>query len=111
MYIAIIYVPNVWGMLLSKNFAAKLGGHIHMYLLYAIIPTTTSRMVLLYGEVGRRYHVEVPKKLENGEQIVPQEHPPHFESEICHLFHRPSPPPRRKRRIFQHDTNIQSNDE
>jgi len=31
-------------------------------------------MVRLYREVERRYHVEVPKKLENVEQVLPQEH-------------------------------------
>lgn len=69
MDIAIIDVPDVWGMLLSKKFAVDLGGSIQMDLSYATISAAASGMVRLYREVERRYHVEVPKRLENGEEV------------------------------------------
>ena len=97
---AIIDVPNVWGILLSRNFATDLGGYIQMDLSYVTIPTATGGMVRLYNEEESRYHVEVPKKLENGEQVVPQEHPPHLESEICHFFHLPSSAKLEKNKIL-----------
>lgn len=115
MDIAAIDAPEVWGMLLSTKFAANLGGSIQMDLSYATIPATAGDMVRLYREVERRYHAEVTKKLENDEQIVPQEHLPHFESEfiqpICHFFHHPSPSPSKKRGRFQIDRDRQYSDE
>jgi len=95
MDIVVIDVPGVWGMLLSRKFAADLGGSIQMDLSYATIPTEASGMARLYREVERRYHLKVPKRLENGEEFVPQGNPPHFELEFvqtlyCFFF---IPPP------------------
>lgn len=42
-----------------------------MDLFYAIIPAAAGGMVKLYREVERRYYVEVPKRLENCEEVVP----------------------------------------
>jgi hypothetical protein len=38
MDIVVIDVPDVWGMLLSRNFVATLGGTLQMDLTYATIP-------------------------------------------------------------------------
>jgi len=111
----VIDAPYVWGMLLSRKFVANLGGYIQIDLSYATIPAATGGMVRLYREAERRYHVEVPKRLGNDEKVVPQEHLPHFKSEfvqlVCHFFsfHRPSPPPSRKRSKLQFD--MQHSDE
>lgn len=48
MDIAVIDAPDVWGMLLSRKFAADLGGSIQMDLSYATIPAATGGMVRLY---------------------------------------------------------------
>lgn len=77
--IAIIDVPDVWGMLLSRKFAVDLGGCIQMDLSYATIAVAAGGMVRLYREVERRRHVEVLKRLENGEEVVLQDHLPHHE--------------------------------
>lgn len=82
MDIAMIDASNVWGMILSRKFVADLDRSIYMDLFYATIPAAADIMVRLYREVERRYHVEAPKKLENGEEVVPQGHPPYFELEF-----------------------------
>jgi len=55
-----------------------------MDLSYTIIPAATGGMVRLYREVERMYHVEVPNRLENGEEVMPHGHPPHSESEFVY---------------------------
>lgn len=117
MDIVVIDVPDVRGMLLSRKFAADLGGSIQMDLSYAIIPTEASGIARLYRQVERRYHVEIPKKLENGEEFVPQGNPPHFELEFVQTlyhffsFHCPSPPLSIKRSRFLFDRDMKYSDE
>jgi len=58
-------------MLFYRKFATALSGSVQMDLFYAIIPAAAGGMVKLYREVERRYYVEVPKRLENCEEVVP----------------------------------------
>ena len=65
MDIVVIDVPDAWGMLLSRKWAADLGGNLQMDLTYATIPTPEGTMVRLNRELQRKYHVEDPKNLRN----------------------------------------------
>jgi hypothetical protein len=48
----VVDIPDVWGMLLSRNFASKLGGTLEMDLTYVNIP-------LKDGTIGRLQNVPV----------------------------------------------------
>ena len=61
----VINVPDNWGMLLSKKWAATLGRHIQMDWTYAIIPASENTRVILHREKERQRHVENPKKPAN----------------------------------------------
>lgn len=114
MDIAIIDVPDVWGMLLSRKFAVDSGGSIQMDLSYATIPAVVVGMARLYKEVERRYHVENPRRPDDDQEIEPQGHPsehnavvteflqPIYHFSSSHLpFHLPS-----KRRRFHYDKSV-----
>jgi hypothetical protein len=61
MDVVVIDVPDAWGMLLSRKWAASLGGSLQMDLSYATIPTCDNTFVRLNREQEKRYHVEDPK--------------------------------------------------
>ena len=65
MDMVVIDVPDAWGMLLSRKWAADLGGNLQMDLTYATIPTPEGTMVRLNRELQRKYHVEDPKNPRN----------------------------------------------
>lgn len=58
MDILVIDVLDAWGMLLSRNWGATLGGNIQMDLSYATIPFFENSLVKLIRENERKYHVE-----------------------------------------------------
>ena len=62
MDILMIDVPDRWGMLLSRKWAATLGGWIQMDWTYATIPASEDSWVKLRNEKEKKYHVENPKK-------------------------------------------------
>jgi len=62
MNILVIDVPDGWGMLLSRKWAATLGGTLQMDLSYATIPSSENSFVKLYREKERKCHVEDPKE-------------------------------------------------
>jgi hypothetical protein len=43
MDIIVVYVPNVWGMLLSRKFAAMLGGTLEMDPIYINVPMNNGK--------------------------------------------------------------------
>ena len=57
-----IDVPDNWDMLLSRKWAAILGGYIQMDWTYATIPASENTRVILHREKLRKRHVENPKK-------------------------------------------------
>ena len=65
MDVVVIDAPNNWGMLLSKKWAATLGGNIQMDWTYATIPASENNRVILHREKLRKQHVESPKKPRN----------------------------------------------
>ena len=65
MDVVVIDVPDNWGMLLSRKWAASLGGDIRMDWSYATIPASEHSMVKLYNEQARKFHVENPQNLAN----------------------------------------------
>jgi hypothetical protein len=58
MNVAMIDIPNVWGMLLSREWDTALGGNLHMDLSYATIPHPEGGFVTLYRELVVQYQVE-----------------------------------------------------
>jgi hypothetical protein len=62
MDVVVIDVPDAWGMLLSRKWAASLGGSLQMDLSYATIPTCDNTFVRLTREQEKKYHVEDPKE-------------------------------------------------
>ena len=48
MDVVVIDVPDNWGMLLSRKWAATLGGHIQMDWTYATIPASENTRVILH---------------------------------------------------------------
>ena len=50
MDVVVIDVPDNWGMLLSRKWAATLGGHIQMDWTYATIPASENTRVILHRE-------------------------------------------------------------
>jgi hypothetical protein len=65
MDVVVIDVLDAWCMLLSRKWAASLGGSIQMDLSYATIPTCEGTFVTLYREHPRKYHVEDPNEWMN----------------------------------------------
>jgi hypothetical protein len=65
MYIVVIDVPDAWGMLISRNTVADLGGNLQIDLTYATIPTPNGSMFRLNRELERKYHVEDPRNPKN----------------------------------------------
>ena len=65
MDILIIDVPKKWGMLLSRKFAADLGGSIQMDWTYATVPLSEYTMVKLHSQKEKKYHVKNPKNPSN----------------------------------------------
>jgi hypothetical protein len=62
MDILVIDVPDAWGMLLSRKWAATLGSTLQMDLSYATIPSSENSFVKLHREKERKFHVEDPKE-------------------------------------------------
>jgi hypothetical protein len=60
MDVIVIDVPNAWGMLFSRKWAATLGGSFQMDLSYATIPIGYGSYVTLYNHPVTRNHVEDP---------------------------------------------------
>lgn len=50
MDVVVIDVPDVWRMILSRKWGAKVGGHLQMDLSYATIPQTDGTHFVLYRE-------------------------------------------------------------
>ena len=50
MDVVVIDVPDNWGMLLSRKWAATLGGYIQMDWTYATIPASKNTRVILHRE-------------------------------------------------------------
>lgn len=66
MDIVVVYVPDAWGMLLSRKWASDLGGSIQMNWSYAMIPSPRGDVfVRLNREPERKYHIEDPKRPHN----------------------------------------------
>ena len=63
MNVLVIDIPNVWGMLLSREWAAKLGGRIQLNLTYATIPISETTSIKLMNEPPMIEHVETPDQL------------------------------------------------
>jgi len=59
MDVIVIDVPNAWGMLLSRKWAATLGGSLHMDLSYATIPIGDGSYVILYNHIVTSNHVKI----------------------------------------------------
>ena len=59
----ILDIPDAWGMLLSREWAAKLGGSIQMDLLSATIPIRENAFYKLVNEKPTTEHVETPEHL------------------------------------------------
>ena len=64
MDVVVIDVPDNWGMLLSRKWAATLGGYIQMDWTYSTILASKNTRVILHREKLRKQHVENPKSLE-----------------------------------------------
>jgi hypothetical protein len=60
MDVVVIDVPDAWGMLLSRKWAATLGGSLQMDLSYATIPIGDGSYATLYNHHVVRNHVEDP---------------------------------------------------
>ena len=63
MNVLVIDIPDVWGMLLSREWAAKLGGIIQLDLTYATIPISETALIKLMNEPPMMEHVETPDHL------------------------------------------------
>jgi hypothetical protein len=61
MDVVVIDIPDAWGMLLSREWVATLGGILHMDLSYATIPHPEGGFVTLYREPFSRHQVESQK--------------------------------------------------
>jgi hypothetical protein len=57
MNIVVIDVPDAWGMLLSRSWAATLGGFLSMDLTHAHIPMGDGTFEILYNQEVSRKHV------------------------------------------------------
>ena len=63
MNVLVLDILDTWGMLLSREWAAKLGGSIQMDLSYATIPIGESASYRLMNENPMNEHVETPEHL------------------------------------------------
>ena len=63
MNVLVLDIPDTWGMLLSREWAAKLGGSIQMDLSYATIPIEENASYKLVNEKPMSEHVETPEHL------------------------------------------------
>ena len=63
MNVLVLDTPDTWGMLLSREWAAKLGGSIQMDLSYATIPIGENASYKLVNENPMTEHVETPGHL------------------------------------------------
>lgn len=60
MDIIVIDVPPSWGMLLSRKWAAELGGRLQNDFTYITVPLGANEYITLNNELERMYHVEDP---------------------------------------------------
>jgi hypothetical protein len=58
MYIMVVDVPDVWGMILSKKFAAMLGGTLEMDLTYINVPMNDRIITRLPNVPMAKVHVQ-----------------------------------------------------
>ena len=65
MDILVIDVLDKWGMLLSRKWAADLGGSIQMDWTYGTFPLSEYTTMKLHSEKEKKHHVENPKKPSN----------------------------------------------
>ena len=63
MNVLVLDIPDTWGMLLSREWVAKLGGSIQMDLSYATIPIGENALYKLVNEKPMTKHVETPEHL------------------------------------------------
>ena len=63
MNVLVLDIPDTWGMLLSREWAAKLGGSIQMDLSYTSIPIGEKALYRLMNEKPMTEHVETPEYL------------------------------------------------
>jgi len=61
MDVVVIVVPNAWGMLLSRKWAANLRASLQIDLSYATIPTPNGTFFTLYRQLVVKYQVEDPQ--------------------------------------------------
>jgi hypothetical protein len=71
MDVVVIDCPVKWGMLLSRKWAADVGGSIQMDWSYADISITLRHKVRLFREQKMLHHVEDPQQLDN-EPLYPE---------------------------------------
>jgi hypothetical protein len=75
MDIVVVDIPDIWGMLLSRKWAATLGGTLQMDLSYATIPIGNEAHVILYNQPMTRAHVEeIDSDLEDDSPLE-EDHP------------------------------------
>jgi len=60
MDVVVVDVLDAWGMLLSREWGAKLGGTLQLDLSSVTIPTARSTHLTLYKEPEKEHHVEDP---------------------------------------------------
>ena len=65
MTVLVIDITDVWGMLLSREWAVKLGGSIQLDLTYATVPINETALIKLMNEPPMMEHVETPNHLFN----------------------------------------------
>ena len=63
MNVLVIDIADVWGMLLSREWATKLGGNIQLDLTYPTIPISKTTSIKLMNEPPMIEHVETPDHL------------------------------------------------
>ena len=61
--VLVMYIPNVLGMILSREWATKLGASIQFDLTYATIPVNSNVSIKLMNEPPMIEHVETPNHL------------------------------------------------
>ena len=63
MNLLVIDIPDVWGMLLFREWAAKPGGSIQLDLTYATVPISKTASIKLMNKSPMIEHVETPGHL------------------------------------------------
>jgi hypothetical protein len=58
MDVVVVDIPDTWGMILSREWVATLGGSLHMDLSYATIPVGDQDCITLHNKPKRMEHIE-----------------------------------------------------